>query len=218
MSAVAIGLVMTALVFVGGVAGMHLHRFLPPEHLSKKSRDVVMLGTGMLSVLASLVLGLLIATAKSSYDTKDANLRSFAADMIVLDETLRDDGDEALAARRALRDYANQLLRDVWPETGASPYLIENKEAFKCLERMRGEIEAPKVANEDQGGVTREFEAHVMAGIANERDRQDESQRRIGDAEIERRRPQAVALRDVPGEEGGEADGKIPGELVEADR
>jgi hypothetical protein len=150
MSAVAIGFGVAALVFVGGVAGMHLHRFLPPEHLSKESRDVVMLGTGMLSVLASLVLGLLIATAKSSYDTKDANLRSFAADMIVLDETLRDDGDEALAARRALRDYANQLLHNVWPETGGSPYLIENKEAFKFLERMRGEIEALKVANEDQ--------------------------------------------------------------------
>jgi hypothetical protein len=150
MSAVAIGFGVAALVFVGGVAGMHLHRFLPPEHLSKESRDVVMLGTGMLSVLASLVLGLLIATAKSSYDTKDANLRSFAADMIVLDETLRDDGDEALAARRALRDYANQLLHDVWPETGGSPYLIENKEGFKFLERMRGEIEALKVANEDQ--------------------------------------------------------------------
>jgi hypothetical protein len=56
MSAVAIGFGVAALVFVGGVAGMHLHRFLPREHLSKESRDVVMLGTGMLSVLASLVL------------------------------------------------------------------------------------------------------------------------------------------------------------------
>ena len=95
----------------------------------------------MKAVVALPFVGLLIATAKSSYDTKDANLRSFAADIIVLDETLRDDGDEALTARRALRDYANQLLRDVWPETGASPYLIENKEAFKFLERMRGEID-----------------------------------------------------------------------------
>ena len=59
MSAVAIGPFVAALVFVGGVAGMHSHRFLPPQHLSKESRDVVMLETGMLSVLASLVLGLL---------------------------------------------------------------------------------------------------------------------------------------------------------------
>ena len=64
MNAVAIGLMVAAFVFAGGVLGMQLYRFLPPEHLSKESRDVVMLGTGMLSVLASLVLGLLIATAK----------------------------------------------------------------------------------------------------------------------------------------------------------
>ena len=41
MSAVAIGLVVAGLVFVGGVAGMHLHRFLPPEHLSKNREGVV---------------------------------------------------------------------------------------------------------------------------------------------------------------------------------
>ncbi len=46
--------------------------------MSKESRDVVLLGTGMLSVLASLVLGLLIATAKSSYDTKDTSVRTYA--------------------------------------------------------------------------------------------------------------------------------------------
>ena len=183
MSAVAIGLVVAALVFVGGVAGMHLHRFLPPEHLSKQSRDVVMLGTGMLSVLASLVLGLLIATAKSSFDTKDANLRSFAADMIVLDETLRDDGDEALGARRALRDYANQLLRDVWPETGASPYLIENKVAFKILERMRGEIEALKVANEDQRQLVEEARVRSTGLL---RERNDAGAHRTGER---RKRP-----------------------------
>ncbi len=109
---------------------MELHRFLPPEHLSKDSRDAVMLGTGMLSLLASSAWTP-VATAKSSYDTKDTNMRSFAADLIVLDETLRDYGDEALAARRSLRDYANRLLHDVWPETPVSPYLIEDPEGFK---------------------------------------------------------------------------------------
>ena len=106
MSGTAIGLIVAACVFAGGVAGTLLDRVLPPEHLSRETRDVVMLGTGMLSVLASLVLGLLIATAKSSYDTKDTNMRSFATDIISLDETLRQYGDGALAARRALRDYA----------------------------------------------------------------------------------------------------------------
>ena len=81
MSAWAIGLIVAAIVFAGGVLGTQLHRLLPAEHMSKESRDVVLLGTGMLSVLASLVLGLLIATAKSSYDTKDTSVRTYAADI-----------------------------------------------------------------------------------------------------------------------------------------
>jgi hypothetical protein len=57
MSAAAIGVVVAALVFAGGVLGTQLHRFLPPEHMSQESRDVVMLGTGMLSVVAFPLLG-----------------------------------------------------------------------------------------------------------------------------------------------------------------
>src|SRR5271166_2512480 len=130
MSAWSIGLIVAALVFAGGVLGTQLHRFLPAEHLSKETRDVVMLVTGMLSVLASLVLGLLIATAKSSYDTKDTSVRTFAADMVLLDETLRNYGDDALNARRSLRDYATDLFHSVRPDKEGNPYLIENDAAF----------------------------------------------------------------------------------------
>ena len=150
MSAAAIGLVVAAFVFAGGVLGTQLHRFLSPEHMSKESRDVVMLGTGMLSVLASLVLGLLIATAKSAYNSKDTSVRTFAADMILLDETLRDYGDDALEARRALRDYATKLLHDVWPDKPASPYIIESEQGFKSLQRAWEEIRVLKATNEDQ--------------------------------------------------------------------
>jgi len=159
MGALAISLSVAALAFAAAVAGMHSHRVLPPEHLSKESRDAVMLGTGMLSVLASLVLGLLIATAKNSYDLKDTNMRSFAADIIVLDDILRDVGDETLPARRALRDYTNQLLHDVWPGTSASPYLIENKTALEFMERLRAEIHALKPTNPDQRSLVDEARA-----------------------------------------------------------
>jgi hypothetical protein len=48
---------------------LYLNRLLPERHLTKETQDVVKLGIGMLSVLASLVLGLLIATAKTTYDS-----------------------------------------------------------------------------------------------------------------------------------------------------
>ncbi len=150
VSAAAIGIVVAALVFAGGVLGTQLHRLLPPEHMSKESREVVMLGTGMLSVLASLVLGLLIATAKSAYDSKDTSVRTFAADIILLDEILRDYGDDALVARRALRDYATKLLHDVWPDKPASPYITASEVGFESLQRAWEEIRVLKAGSEDQ--------------------------------------------------------------------
>ena len=95
MYALAISLLVTGSVFGAGLVGVLLHRRLPESHLSRETQDVVKLGIGMLSVLASLVLGLLIATAKGSSDTTDRDVRSYAADIIVLAETLRDYGADA---------------------------------------------------------------------------------------------------------------------------
>lgn len=66
MNPVVVSLVVAMCVFGGGVAGLYLSRVLPEAHRSKETQDVVRLATGMLSVLASLVLGLLIATARTT--------------------------------------------------------------------------------------------------------------------------------------------------------
>src|SRR5260370_21374973 len=75
MHAMNVSLLVGVCIFAAALVGMSLHRLLPDHHLSKETQDVVRLGTGMLSVLASLVLGLLIATAKTSYDTTDHEIR-----------------------------------------------------------------------------------------------------------------------------------------------
>src|SRR5271165_1199448 len=103
-------LAVTACIFAGGLAGLYLHRLLPQHHLTKETQDVVRLGIGMLSVLASLVLGLLIATAKSSYDATDHAVRSYAAELALLNEVLRDHGGDASAPRDLLRQYTERLL------------------------------------------------------------------------------------------------------------
>ena len=150
MDAWTTGLLVTAAVFASSVAGLLLHRVLPARHLSKDAQDVIRLGTGMLSVLASLVLGLLIATAKSSYDGMDTAIRSYAADLILLDETLRDYGDGALPARRLVRRYAETLLHDTWPASGAHPYIEENRSAGALMENVREAIRALQPADEGQ--------------------------------------------------------------------
>jgi hypothetical protein len=150
MNPLAVSVSVSALVFGGAWLGLHLHRILPERHLSAETHEVIRLGTGTVSVLASLVLGLLIATANTSFNGIETAVRAYSAEMILLDETLRDYGDAAIAPRRLLRDYTVLLLRKVWPKEGGSAFIQEGKETGALLEHVRDSIRALKPVDDDQ--------------------------------------------------------------------
>lgn len=142
MNAVAVGLFVAACVFASGLFGLRLRSFLPETHLTKDTQDVVRLATGMLSMLTALVLGLLIATAKGYSDTIDREMRGHAAELILLDGTLRDYGADADAARELLRRYAVRTVQDVWRRSGDSPVDLNDASAGALLERVRRAVRA----------------------------------------------------------------------------
>jgi hypothetical protein len=111
----AIALLVSACVFGGAAFSICFNTRLPQSHLSKDTQDVIRLGTGMISVLASLVLGLLVATTKSSFDQTDTEVKGLATDIIMLDRALRDYGKQAGDARTLLREFTAQLKDRVWP-------------------------------------------------------------------------------------------------------
>jgi hypothetical protein len=95
---------------VGALLGLYLARLLPEHHLSADSRDVVKLVTGVVATLSALVLGLLIASAKNSFDTINSALKQSAAKVIVIDRLLAQYGPEAKGIREALRNtYAARV-------------------------------------------------------------------------------------------------------------
>src|ERR1700723_1505599 len=121
-------------VFLASLAGMSLNAILPETHRTQASHDVIKLSTGMISVIASLVLGLLIASVKGSFDTADTQMGSFAASLILLDETLHDWGPETEKARGLLRDYAARSIEDHWPAQSDHSFVMENRESGKVLD------------------------------------------------------------------------------------
>jgi len=54
--------------------GLFFSNILPERHLSADTKDVVKLGIALIATMAALVLGLLIASAKSTYDTRRSQL------------------------------------------------------------------------------------------------------------------------------------------------
>jgi hypothetical protein len=151
LSVIAIALIVSACIFAGGLFGLLLHRLLPERHLTKETADVVRLATGMLSVLASLVLGLLVATVKTSYDSTDHSIRGYSADLILLHETLRDYGKDAAAQPISLlRAYTERVMADNWPKSGDRPPFVEDRTAGAMLERAREAIRALRPADAGQ--------------------------------------------------------------------
>jgi len=105
------------LVIMGGVLlGAVLRNALPGHHLADDAKDVVRLGTGLVGTIAALVLGLLIASAKNSFDTQSSQVRQTTASIVVLDQILAQYGPEARAARELLRGAIDPLVERIWRE------------------------------------------------------------------------------------------------------
>lgn len=139
MSSLTIAAIVLLCVVAGSLLGLWLGHRLPEAHRSTESRDAVKLATGMLSVLAALVLGLLIASVKSSFDTTDAQIRQFAATLTLLNQTLADYGPQTADTRAELREYTLRALADNWPENQA-PVRTEDVEAGKLLDGIRAAV------------------------------------------------------------------------------
>ena len=66
---------LTALIVFGCLVGAvllgrTLRRLLPEDHLTADSRDTIKLAMGLVATMTALVLGLLVSSAKGSYDTE----------------------------------------------------------------------------------------------------------------------------------------------------
>ena len=120
MSSVAIGFIVFVFVFGAALIGNLIQRFLPEEHGSPDSRDVVRLGMGLVGTILALVLGLLIASAKSFYDTQTTELVRLSADTVLLDRILSNIGPEAKEARVALRNSVARLLEIDWSKNASA--------------------------------------------------------------------------------------------------
>jgi len=106
-------------ILAGIAAGLLLRRALPEHHLNDNAKDVVRLGTGLIGTIAALVLGLLIASAKTSYDTQSAQVRQITASAILLDLFLDQYGPETRPAREALRRSVVTLADQVWRDSAS---------------------------------------------------------------------------------------------------
>jgi hypothetical protein len=155
----AIALVVLACVIAGGVLGYVFNASLPAHHLSADSRDSVKQTVSVLSTLTALVLGLLIGTAKSSYDAKSDGLTEMAADIVLLDRVMAEYGPETAKARELLRDGTAANLKELWEGGGVQVSKLAAVGKTDPLEAILADLRALT----PQTDVQRELRARAVS-------------------------------------------------------
>jgi hypothetical protein len=125
VSAIAIGCIVFALVFGSALLAIMVQSALPEHHLTGDSKDVVKLGVALIATMSALVLSLLVASAKSAYDTRSNQLVQAAADIILLDRALARYGPETKDARASLRGSVEAVVERFWPADGVRALTID---------------------------------------------------------------------------------------------
>jgi hypothetical protein len=127
------------MVFANAMVGMLIRRKLPENHLSDETKSLVTLSMGVVGTLTALVLSLLIATASSTFNTRNQEITVIGAKVIQLDRLLRRYGPEADDVRDLLRRYTAMRLQDLFPAGGATP-VLEDPRTLALFEELEDRL------------------------------------------------------------------------------
>jgi len=145
-----ISLVVLVIVFCSALLGMLVSRILPQNHLTDQTKSVVSVSTGVVGTLTALVLGLLIAAASSSFNTKNEEVILIAADTIRVDRLLRRYGQEAEAIRDLLRRYIAIKIQELFPDGTTKLPSSENPRPVALLEELQDRLVALDASTPNQ--------------------------------------------------------------------
>ncbi len=150
MSPITISLICLACIFGGTLLGMAFRSFLPDKHLSEEAQNSVKLGIGMIATLTALVLGLLISSAKGTFDTMTNELRLTCSKIILLDRVMAQYGPETQEARGLLRYSISSTLYRIWPEEKHKIEIQKTNQSGNEIEWVQDKIQQLSPRNDSQ--------------------------------------------------------------------
>jgi hypothetical protein len=145
-----IALISLTCIFGGVLFGMWLSNLLPDHHLSSESKDTVKLGAGIVATMAALVLGILVGSAKSSFDTITNGITEVGTKVIMLDRTLAQYGPESKDVRAGVLGTIETAVRHLWPEEKTGENHLKAMEKSTGTEDIQSAIKALSPKTEAQ--------------------------------------------------------------------
>ncbi|OAI42083.1 hypothetical protein AYO41_04780 [Verrucomicrobia bacterium SCGC AG-212-E04] len=154
MNSVNIALIVFTVIFGAAVLGLLVKSILPEAHLSPESREVVKLSIGLIATMTALVLGLLVGSVKSSFDSKNDGYNKICANLVLLDRLLAQYGPEAAAPRGVLKAAVTARSQEVIERKGVPR--VTKADAYKTmvgLEKIQAMIRALQPPNDAQKDI-----------------------------------------------------------------
>ncbi len=144
MSQIAVACLVFVCCIAAALTGLLIK--LPGRHIDGNSKETVRLVMGLIATMAALVLGLLIGSANSSYDTQAAELQQMCADVAQLDRMLVLYGPETRDIRDILRQAVTVAHERIWPSEGNAPPNLDPSLGQKQIDLFYAKLQslAPK--------------------------------------------------------------------------
>ena len=133
-------LISFACTFGAAVVATFIGALLPAAALTKQSEDVVRLGIGLVAAMTALLLGLVTAGARSTFDSQDTAVRNSAAAILTLDRLLARYGPETKPTRDLIRKTLEFRLQALWGEMASGGALLDAPESTPPIEDIENQI------------------------------------------------------------------------------
>lgn len=114
MTALATGGLIAVLLACATLVGVWISRRLPEHHLSEDSKDAIKLATAVVGTLSALAIGFLVASAKTTFDEAETELKTSAARLVLLDRVLAQYGPETADVRDRLVKLVGGRIDQGW--------------------------------------------------------------------------------------------------------
>lgn len=116
MSPIQFATVAFVCILTSAIGGALLRSRLPEHHVSGDSKDVIKLSIALVATMSALVLALLFASTRTSFERSSGLVARMTADITELDRVLKSYGPEAQPVRDALRAEIQPMIDSIWRE------------------------------------------------------------------------------------------------------
>ena len=162
MHSLLVSLAVLVCVLMATWLGMWAREHLPESHIDSDSKDAVKVGMGLIATMSALVLGLLVASAKTSYDAQRTEIRQVAANVALLDQLFAAYGPETQDMRQTMKLAVMRVVDEIWQQGETRTAALDSQAndavsmvIFRKVQELSPQDEFHRAMKQDMAEITK---------------------------------------------------------------